>query len=62
MRIPTHYAAVIVLVALATAAVFGLDRSDFASMALTMVSVVIIAGSVALMFGGDELRDYPGKA
>jgi hypothetical protein len=62
MRIPPHYAAVIVLVALVTAAVFGLDRADFTSMALTMVSVVLIAASVALLLGGDEDRDYPGKA
>ena len=62
MRIPVHYAAVIVLVALATAVVFGLDRADFASMALTMVSVVLIAASVALLFGWSEDRDLPGKA
>ena len=62
MRVPVHYAAAIALAALATAAVFGLDRSDFASMALTMVSVVIIAGSVALLFGGAEDQNLPGKA
>ena len=62
MRIPPHYAAAIVLVALATAALFGLDRSDFAAMALTMVSVVVIAVSVALLFGGGDGRDIPGKA
>jgi FtsH-binding integral membrane protein len=62
MRIPVHYAAAIVLAALATAAVFGLDRADFASMALTMVSVVLIAASVALLFGWIEDRDLPGKA
>ena len=62
MRLPVHYAAVIVLVALATAAAFGLDRADFASMALTMVSVVIIFASVALLFGGGEGHDLPEKA
>ncbi|MEF8843634.1 MAG: hypothetical protein V5A62_18750 [Haloarculaceae archaeon] len=62
MRLPPHYAAVIVLAALLTAIVFGLDRGDLASMALTMVSVVVIFASVALMFGGGGDRDYPGKA
>jgi hypothetical protein len=62
MRIPVHYAAVIVLAALITAAIFGLDRSDFAAMALTMVSVVLICASVALLFGWSGDRDLPGKA
>ncbi|MFC6940902.1 hypothetical protein ACFQE8_13185 [Salinirubellus sp. GCM10025818] len=62
MRYPPHYAAGIVLVALLTAALFGLDRAAFTSMALTMVSVVLIAASVALLFGGGDDRDLPGKA
>ncbi|MEF8791705.1 MAG: hypothetical protein V5A61_16375 [Haloarculaceae archaeon] len=62
MRFPPYYVAIVVLVALVTAAVFGLDRSYFAAMALTMVSVVVIFVSVALLFGWDEEREYPGKA
>jgi hypothetical protein len=62
MRFPPYYVAIVVLVALLTAAVFGLDRSYFVSMALTMVSVVVIFVSVALLFGWDEEREYPGKA
>lgn len=62
MRIPTHYAAVIVLAALVTAAVFGLDRGDLVSMVLTMVSVALIFASVALLFGGGEGSDLPGRA
>ena len=62
MRVPTHYAAAIVLAALVTAAIFGLDRSDPASMALTMASVVLISASAALLFGGGEDHDLPGKA
>jgi ABC-type multidrug transport system permease subunit len=62
MRVPPHYAAAVALLALITAAVFGLDRGDVASMVLTMVSVVVIFASVALLFGGAGDRDLPGKA
>lgn len=62
MRFLPHYAAVIVLAALVTAVVFGLDRGALVSMGLTMVSVVVIFVSVALLFGGGDDRDLPGKA
>ena len=62
MRFPPYYVAVVVLVALVTAAVFGFDRSYFVPMALTMVSTVVIFVSVALLFGWNEGQEYPGKA
>jgi 4-amino-4-deoxy-L-arabinose transferase-like glycosyltransferase len=46
-------AAAIVLVAIAADVVFALDRSETV-IALSVVSTVIIAASVFLMFGGGE--------
>ena len=46
-------AAAIVLVAIAADVVFALDRSEIV-IALSVVSTLIIAASVFLMFGGNE--------
>jgi len=62
MDFPPHHAALVVLVALVTAAIFGLDRGALVSMGLTMVSVVVIFASVAVLFGGGDGLDLPGKA
>lgn len=56
VEIPTRYGAVLVLVALAPVVVFLLDRNEPA-VALSAVSVVLIAVSYWLMFSPAEGTD-----
>lgn len=53
VRIPTRYGVVLVLVSLAPVVAFYLDRGE-ASVALSVVSVVLIAVSYWLMFSPAE--------